>query len=86
MREVKNTVRAGDAVFVLIGGNRIAEALAQLAAKPPMVVYLQGKAPITPPWFVEALIETKANEAVQVTAIILSCGRGCDRPPPSGPG
>ncbi len=42
------------------GTERCAEALAQLDPAPDVVVNLQGDAPLTPPWFVEALIARMA--------------------------
>jgi 3-deoxy-manno-octulosonate cytidylyltransferase (CMP-KDO synthetase) len=44
-------------VSCLNGTERCAEALAKMAVKPEIVVNLQGDAPLTPPWFVEDLIE-----------------------------
>ena len=38
------------------GTERCAEAVSQMAAAPDVVVNLQGDAPLTPPWFIEALI------------------------------
>jgi len=38
------------------GTERVAQALAQLPATPGLVINFQGDAPLTPPWFTEALI------------------------------
>lgn len=55
------------------GTERCAEAVAQLPGTPRCVVNLQGDAPLTPPWFVEALIEAMRDEAVQMATPILRC-------------
>lgn len=56
------------------GTERCAEALAQVEAD--LVVNLQGDAPLTPPWFVEALIERMASDpAAQVATPVLRCDR-----------
>ncbi|WP_179378124.1 3-deoxy-manno-octulosonate cytidylyltransferase [Jannaschia marina] len=56
------------------GTERCAEALAQVEAD--LVVNLQGDAPLTPPWFVEALIERMREDAeAQVATPILRCDR-----------
>ncbi|MCT8160370.1 3-deoxy-manno-octulosonate cytidylyltransferase [Pseudoruegeria sp. SHC-113] len=44
------------------GTERCAEAVALLPETPEIVVNLQGDAPLTPPWFVEALIESMAAD------------------------
>ncbi|SIT17903.1 3-deoxy-manno-octulosonate cytidylyltransferase (CMP-KDO synthetase) [Roseivivax lentus] len=54
------------------GTERCAEALAQLGADPEIVVNLQGDAPLTPPWFLEALIaRMQADSAVQMATPVL---------------
>lgn len=56
------------------GTERCAEALAQVDAD--LVVNLQGDAPLTPPWFVEALIERMTSDpAAQVATPVLRCDR-----------
>ena len=56
------------------GTERCAEALAQVEAD--LVVNLQGDAPLTPPWFVEALIERMRDDAsAQVATPVLRCDR-----------
>ena len=55
------------------GTERCAEGLAQLSALPDVVINLQGDAPLTPPWFVEALIESMQDETVQMATPILRC-------------
>lgn len=54
------------------GTERCAEALDQLAETPDLIVNLQGDAPLTPDWFVTALIDALAGargEAVATPAI-----------------
>ncbi|SFJ73613.1 3-deoxy-manno-octulosonate cytidylyltransferase [Jannaschia pohangensis] len=54
------------------GTERCAEALAQIDAD--LIVNLQGDAPLTPPWFLTALIERMANDAdAQVATPVLRC-------------
>ncbi|WP_146591343.1 3-deoxy-manno-octulosonate cytidylyltransferase [Puniceibacterium confluentis] len=56
------------------GTERCAEALAQLARRPDIVVNLQGDAPLTPGWFVEALIGRMASDlSVQMATPVLKC-------------
>lgn len=55
------------------GTERCAEGVAQLADAPDCVVNLQGDAPLTPAWFVEALIERMADPAVRMATPILRC-------------
>lgn len=55
------------------GTERCAEAVAQLAQTPDFVINLQGDAPLTPPWFVEALIDRMAKGDVQMTTPVLRC-------------
>jgi 3-deoxy-manno-octulosonate cytidylyltransferase (CMP-KDO synthetase) len=55
------------------GTERCAEGLAQLEVEPDVVVNLQGDAPLTPPWFVEALIERMADWHVQMATPVLRC-------------
>ncbi|SDY32720.1 3-deoxy-manno-octulosonate cytidylyltransferase (CMP-KDO synthetase) [Jannaschia faecimaris] len=56
------------------GTERCAEALTQVDAD--LVVNLQGDAPLTPPWFVEALIERmKSDATAQVATPVLRCDR-----------
>ncbi|CUH82347.1 3-deoxy-manno-octulosonate cytidylyltransferase [Tropicibacter naphthalenivorans] len=55
------------------GTERCAEAVAQLGTPPETVINLQGDAPLTPPWFVEALIQTMQDPAVQMATPVLKC-------------
>ncbi|MCT4555193.1 MAG: 3-deoxy-manno-octulosonate cytidylyltransferase [Pelagimonas sp.] len=55
------------------GTERCAEAVAQLDTQPKTVINLQGDAPLTPTWFVEALIEKMADPQVQMATPILRC-------------
>jgi 3-deoxy-manno-octulosonate cytidylyltransferase (CMP-KDO synthetase) len=55
------------------GTERCAEALAGLGA-PEILVNLQGDAPLTPPWFVEPLIDRlRADPAAAVATPVLRC-------------
>ncbi len=58
------------------GTERCAEGVAQLAEEPEIVINLQGDAPLTPAWFVEALIAAMRDtpHAQMVTPVLL-----CDR-------
>ena len=54
------------------GTERCAEVLAGLPERPEMIVNLQGDAPLTPPWFVEALVAAMAaDETVPVATPVL---------------
>ncbi|QFS84824.1 3-deoxy-manno-octulosonate cytidylyltransferase [Roseivivax sp. THAF197b] len=54
------------------GTERCAEGLAQLGEDPEIVVNLQGDAPLTPPWFLEALIaRTQRDDAVRMATPVL---------------
>ncbi|WP_325166327.1 3-deoxy-manno-octulosonate cytidylyltransferase [Thermohalobaculum xanthum] len=56
------------------GTERCAEAIAGLTRPPGIVVNLQGDAPLTPPWFVEALVEAmRADPAMEVATPVLRC-------------
>lgn len=56
------------------GTERCAEALAQLGAEPEIIVNFQGDAPLTPPWFVEALIsKMRARPEIDVATPVLRC-------------
>ncbi|WIV51365.1 manno-octulosonate cytidylyltransferase [Marivivens sp. LCG002] len=54
------------------GTERCADALARLGSSADLVVNLQGDAPLTPPWFVEALIEAMDGSA-EVATPVLRC-------------
>lgn len=54
------------------GTERCAEAFKVLGSDAEVVVNLQGDAPLTPPWFVESLIDAMA-EGVQVATPVLRC-------------
>ncbi|NKX45340.1 3-deoxy-manno-octulosonate cytidylyltransferase [Roseicyclus persicicus] len=58
------------------GTARCTEAVARYGIEADLIVNLQGDAPLTPPWFVDALIATMANDKVadMVTPVIR-----CDR-------
>jgi 3-deoxy-manno-octulosonate cytidylyltransferase (CMP-KDO synthetase) len=56
------------------GTERCAEALARLGGAAQIVVNFQGDAPLTPPWFVEALIGAmRARPAIGVATPVLRC-------------
>jgi 3-deoxy-manno-octulosonate cytidylyltransferase (CMP-KDO synthetase) len=55
------------------GTERCAAALEGLEAAPDVVVNLQGDAPLTPPWFVEALRDSLADAAFDVATPVLRC-------------
>ncbi len=56
------------------GTERCAEALEALTPEPELVVNLQGDAPLTPPWFVEALVAAmRARPDVAVATPVLRC-------------
>ena len=56
------------------GTERCAEALAQLGDGVEMIVNLQGDAPLTPPWFLEALIDgLRADPQAALATPILRC-------------
>mgnify|MGYP001061533797 CR=1 FL=1 len=56
------------------GTERCAEALAQLGDDVEMVVNLQGDAPLTPPWFLQALIAgLRADPDAAIATPILRC-------------
>lgn len=56
------------------GTERCAEAVKALTGNPEIVVNLQGDAPLTPPWFVEALItEMQTRPDVGVATPVLRC-------------
>lgn len=54
------------------GTERCAEGVAQLARPPRVVVNLQGDAPLTPPWFIEALTRAM-TPGVQMATPVLKC-------------
>ena len=54
------------------GTERCAEGLIQLADQPDIVINLQGDAPLTPPWFVDALIQRMtADPGVEMATPVL---------------
>ncbi len=57
------------------GTERCAEGVAQLPFEPETVINLQGDAPLTPPWFVEALIERMRDPAVEMATPVLRTDR-----------
>lgn len=58
------------------GTERVAQAYARAGLTQPIVVNLQGDAPLTPPHFVTALIEAmRADEHRQVATPVLRCDR-----------
>ena len=56
------------------GTERCAAALSELDVDPEIVVNFQGDAPLTPPWFVEALIEAmQTDPGLPVATPVLRC-------------
>lgn len=74
---IADAARAFDAEVVMTssecenGTARCYDALSQLG-NPEIIVNLQGDAPLTPPWFVEALIDAMKNGA-EVATPVLRC-------------
>lgn len=52
------------------GTERCADAIAKLGVKPDVVVNLQGDAPLTPAWFVEALVGAMRAGAEMATPVL----------------
>lgn len=56
------------------GTERVAEAIETLDTPPEIIVNLQGDAPLTPPWFITALIDAmKRDPSVQMATPALAC-------------
>ncbi len=55
------------------GTERCVDAVAVLGENPDIVVNLQGDAPLTPAWFVEALIKAMQGGNAQVATPVLRC-------------
>ena len=56
------------------GTERCAEAVSNMGIQADIVVNLQGDAPLTPPWFIEALVdEMKRDFQVQMATPVLRC-------------
>ena len=56
------------------GTERCADAIKGLETPPDIVVNLQGDAPLTPPWFITALIEAmQADPDIEVATPVLRC-------------
>ena len=56
------------------GTERCAEALAKLGTAPEIIINFQGDAPLTPPWFVEALVAAmRARPEIDVATPVLRC-------------
>ena len=77
---IAEATRAFDAEAVMTaqscanGTERCADALARMGVSPEIVVNLQGDAPLTPPWFVEALIAAmRADPETMVATPVLPC-------------
>ena len=63
------------------GTERCADAYRKLGADADIVVNLQGDAPLTPPWFVEALIDAMAADVEVATPVLfLQGGHSLHRP------
>lgn len=57
----------------LNGTERVAEALSQLAIPPDIVINIQGDAPLTPHWYIDALIEAMSQSPTSVATPVLRC-------------
>lgn len=58
------------------GTARCADAMAASGIEADLIVNFQGDAPLTPPWFVEALIEAmKADDSIGMATPVLRCDR-----------
>lgn len=58
------------------GTERCADVISQLVEEYDIIANLQGDAPLTPPWFVEKLVDgLKATPQAQVTTPILLCSK-----------
>ncbi|SDW46876.1 3-deoxy-manno-octulosonate cytidylyltransferase (CMP-KDO synthetase) [Albimonas donghaensis] len=55
------------------GTERCAAALPMLESDPEVIVNLQGDAPLTPPWFLEALRDAMADQSFDVATPVLRC-------------
>jgi 3-deoxy-manno-octulosonate cytidylyltransferase (CMP-KDO synthetase) len=56
------------------GTARVAQAYARLGMDADLVVNLQGDAPLTPPWFIEALIDAMAaDDSIGMATPVLRC-------------
>lgn len=55
------------------GTERCADAIDRIGIDPEVVINLQGDAPLTPPWFIEALIEAMAQNEAPVATPVLRC-------------
>ena len=55
------------------GTERCAEAYDVLGSNAEIVVNLQGDAPLTPPWFVEALIDRMVDPKIEMATPVLRC-------------
>lgn len=56
------------------GTERSADAIRDMHPAPEIVVNLQGDAPLTPPWFITALIDAmRADPEIQVATPVLRC-------------
>ena len=56
------------------GTERCAEGVSQLTSEPEIVINLQGDAPLTPYWFVSALIDAmQVNPAIRMATPVLKC-------------
>ena len=54
------------------GTERVADAVRRLGISPDVVINLQGDAPLTPPWFIEALVKAMEDPEVQVATPVLA--------------
>jgi len=58
------------------GTARCADAMARSGVEADLIINFQGDAPLTPPWFVEALIEAmKGDDSIGMATPVLRCDR-----------
>lgn len=55
------------------GTERCAEAIALAGVQADLVINFQGDAPLTPPWFAEALITAMADASAEVATPVIRC-------------
>jgi len=78
--QIRNAAEAFGANIIMTsntcenGTERCAEAVSNMSIQADIVVNLQGDAPLTPPWFIEALVkEMQRDFQVQMATPVLRC-------------
>lgn len=54
------------------GTERVADAIERLGVTPDVVINLQGDAPLTPPWYIDALVAAMSDPDVEVATPVLA--------------